>query len=224
MATAHLRGTQRVMYSYLDIKWKYIPWTALTSTDSAGKAETSKNGRSICPNSWSSVLPFSSLSLAFSLSLNRGNCLRELRHRPHSISQFLSVQMIFFSPLANIDFLSFVSLELYSPRLRSLSLCCWRSSITARKTLDNNVSYLPAAFEPAEKTQKHKSRQKEDALVVNTFLKPSSSAMPAAKLDSGQAAAEQRPLPNAAAGSITSVCWSRVCLCLIHPSLINSAR
>lgn len=143
-------------------------------------------------------------------------------HRAHSISQFLSVQMIFFSPLANIDFLSFVSLELYSPRLHLLSLCCCRSSITARKT-GNNVGYLPAVFEPAEETQKHKRKQKEDALVVNPSLKPSSTAMPAGKLDSGQAAAGQRPLPNTAAGSITSVLCSLAHFHLIYPSLINSS-
>lgn len=110
----------------------------MTSADSAGKAETSKNGRSICPNSQSSILPFSS-PFSFLLSLFKQRRLptgAEARtHRPHSISEFLSLQMIFFSPLANIDFLSFVSLELCSPRLRLLSLCCCRSSITARKTL-----------------------------------------------------------------------------------------
>lgn len=56
-----------------------------------------------------------------------------------------------------------------------------------------------------KKTQSHKKKQKDDALVVNSFLKPFSVVMPAAKLDSGQAAAEQRPLPNTAAGSIASV-------------------
>lgn len=79
------------------------------------------------------------LSFSFLLSLFKQRWLptgaEAGTHRPHSISQFLSVQMIFFSPLANIDFLSFVSLELCSPRLRSLSLCCCRSSIIARKTL-----------------------------------------------------------------------------------------
>lgn len=55
-------------------------------------------------------------------------------HKPHSISQSSLVHLIFFSLLANIDFLSFVSLEVYSPRLCLLSLCCCRSSITAWKT------------------------------------------------------------------------------------------
>lgn len=62
----------------------------------------------------------------------------------------------------------------------------------SKKNSDNNVGYLPAAFEPTEKTQKHKRKQKKGALVINPFLKPFSVVMPAAKLDSGHAAAEQR--------------------------------
>lgn len=92
----------------------------------------------------------------------------------------------------------------------------------SKENSDNNAGYLPAAFEPAEKTQKHKRKQEEDAPVVNPFLNPSSVVMLAAKLDSGQAAAEQRALPNAAAGSIASVCWSFVHLHPIYPSLVNS--
>jgi len=46
--------------------------------------------------------------------------------------------------------------------------------------------------------------------------------MLAAEPDSGQAAAEQRPLPNTAVGSIPSVRWSLVCLHLVYPPLVNS--
>lgn len=77
----------------------------------------------------------------------------------------------------------------------------------SEKNSDNNTGYSkPAGFEPAEEAQKHKRMQNKDGLVVNPFLKPFSIVMPAAKLDSGQAAAEQRPLPNAVAGSIISAC------------------
>lgn len=75
-----------------------------------------------------------------------------------------------------------------------------------KKNSDNNTGYLPAGFEPAETAQKHKRMQNKDTLMVNPFLKLSSIAVPAAKLDSGQAAAEQRPLTNAVAGSIISAC------------------
>lgn len=73
-----------------------------------------------------------------------------------------------------------------------------------KKNSENNKGYIPADFEPAEKAQKHKKMQNKDALVVNPFLKPPSIAVPAAKLDSGQAVAEQRPLPDAVVESIIS--------------------
>lgn len=62
--------------------------------------------------------------------------------------------MIFFSPLANIDFPSFISLDLYSAKLHPLPLCCCRSSVTSRKALTTiKATYLLVL----RQQRKHKS-------------------------------------------------------------------
>lgn len=110
-----------------------------------------------------------------SFFLNIGDAYRGQgrNHRPHSMSQFLLVQMIFLFSISKHWFSWFCFFGPTLCKAPPAPIVLLQIISNSKKNSDNNAGYLPAGFEQAVKAQKHKRMQNKDALVVKPFLKTS---------------------------------------------------